>query len=125
MTGGHVVAAQRAPAWAVSSWAPYYAALYPPARVPMIVNWKVVPAWLARAEALWREREALARDYRARNGADPAGWPHRHPGVVLGGRYAACLGCRWIVRFGDHPVERGVVHPAVLAQRHQDDPPRS
>src|SRR5690625_4289029 len=80
-----------APDCAANSWGPYYDTLHP----VRTVHWKAAPNWRNDAAALWRQREELRREYAAVHGSDPALWPSRHPGVILGAK-AACLRCHWL-----------------------------
>ena len=94
---------KRAPAYAASTWGPYYNALNPPRQVHFMVQWKAVPKWYDRAAEIWRQRQLLRRTYEAVHGEVPDRWPAQHPGVVLG-QYAACLRCQWIAD-GGVPVD--------------------
>lgn len=83
------------------SWGPYWDVLFPPAMVTGWINWKRGSAGVNVAWRLWVQREKLRGDYEAEFGADPDGWPTRHPVVFLYAapteKHQACLGCHWFL----------------------------
>lgn len=91
-----------APFYAANTWGPYYDAMHPPATVHWMVVWKGVPTWIDHAVRLWRQRQTLRTEYVEAHGNDPEKWPTAHPGVVLDGGLAACLGCHWLADAGYH-----------------------
>lgn len=85
-----------------TTWGPYWEVLFPPRQVSAWIDWKRGSTGVNIARRLWNEREYHRRTYESVFGNDPAGWPSRHPGVVLAASatsgYPACLGCQWLTR---------------------------
>lgn len=109
-----LVAMQSAPTYAAQTWGPYFNAIYrAPRRVHWYAAWKLSTKGIDHAVALWRQREELRREYVTLHGSDPAIWPVRHPGRVVGG-YGVCLACHWL-----HGAQHNEQVAAELARRHE------
>lgn len=126
--GDSMVALAAAPAYAVTTWGPYFNAMTgAPRRVHWYASWKNNQLGADRAAALWRQREALRVAYEQLHGDDLDRWPDAHPGVVLNGTdffaYSACLRCQWL-----HAERFDVRDPAQVviarqrAREHQEAP---
>ena len=100
------------------SWGPYWDAMFTPALVSPWINWKLGSTGVNIARALWEQREYLRRTYESVYGTDPAWWPSQHPGVVLDGRHAACLGCGYFEPSGARARARAT-RALDLARRHE------
>lgn len=94
-----LVPVPRAPAYAATTWGPYYDTLNPPGMVHWMAVWRGAQGRMDEAARRWRQRQALRAEYEAAHGSDPSKWPTEHPGADVDG-LAVCLGCQWI---GDTP----------------------
>jgi len=112
---GPVRPSTRFPGGRLSTWGPYWDAMFPPAEVTAWIDFKRRTSGVNVASRFWDQREHLRRVYESVFGTDPAAWPSRHPGVVLDDvpstGHAACLGCQWFESRGHSPL--------FMARRHE------
>ena len=112
---GPVGPSTRFPGGRLSTWGPYWDAMFPPAQVTAWIDFKRRTSGVNVASRFWDQREHLRRVYESVFGTDPAAWPSRHPGVVLDDvpstGHAACLGCQWFEPRGHLPL--------FMARRHE------
>ena len=91
-------------------WAAYYRQMFPNSERPgsAFAAWKYATRAVELAIDCWGEREDARTAWEAGHGADPAGWPVRHPAFVARRSHlcwAGCLGCTWIVRCGNAGID--------------------